>query len=251
MGWKSGTFQETGNRKGAVILMRYFTIETIKSAIAHLQDYESNWIVPAFVFAANDIREEGGSLKRKGTDSFLDQFFHGNLIGLPPAANGKNLLRPRFRDVEPWQIDREFMGDYVVRQGTKAWANIYSSRGYRDMRLRGEIEIAGSSVHLDSKFREAFEGAVADTFQFEHFLVWLFAFTGFPESVSNWSSLLAQLHANLDLAEGFCSAYQGRFAVTGRVRWPRTEDTRPTNVEFAINLAPALVESLRIRKDQT
>ncbi len=132
-------------------LMRYFTIRTIQTAITHLQKYDSSWIVPAFVFAANDIGEEGGSLKRKGTDNFLDQFFHGSLIGLPPAPNGKNLMRPRFRDVEPWQIDREFMGDYVVRQGTKAWANIYSSRGYRDMKLRGEIEMAGSSARLKSK----------------------------------------------------------------------------------------------------
>ncbi len=228
--------------------MRYFTIRTIQTAITHLQEYDSSWIVPAFVFAANDIGEEDGSLRRKGTDNFLDQFFHGSLIGLPPAPNGKNLMRPRFRDVEPWQIDREFMGDYVVRQGTKAWANIYSSRGYRDMKLRGEIKMGpGSSARLESKFREAFEDMVPDTFRFEHFLVWLFAFTGFPKSVTNWNSLLAQLHSGLDLAEGFRSAYEGRFTVTGCVRWPKTQDTRPTDVEFAINLAPALVESLRIR----
>ena len=227
--------------------MRYFKIETIQAAITHLQEYDSSWIVPAFVFAANDIGEEGGSLKRKGTDKFLDKFFHGSLMGLPPADNGKNLMRPRFRDVEPWKIDREFMGDFVVRQGTKAWANIYSSRGYREMKLRGEIEMEGPSANLASRFQGAFEDAVAGTFRFEHFLVWLFAFTGFPDSVSNWNSLLAELHSSLDLADGFRTAYKGRFSVTGRVRWPKTQDTRPTDVELAINLAPALVESLRIR----
>ena len=168
-------------------------------------------------------------------------------MGLPPATNGKNLMRPRFRDVEPWQIDREFMGDYVVRQGTKAWANIYSSRGYRDMKLRGEIEMDSPSVHLTSKFQKAFEDAVPDTFRFEHFLVWIFAFTGFPASVFNWNSLLTTLYSNLDLAEGFLPAYKGRFLVTGNVRWPNTQDNRPTDVEFAINLAPKLLESLRIR----
>ena len=227
--------------------MRYFKIETIKTAIAHLQEYDSSWIVPSFVFAANDIGEEGGSLKRVGTDSFLDQFFHGSLMGLPPAPNGKNLMRPRFRDVEPWQIDREFMGDYVVRQGTKAWANIYSSRGYRDMKLRGEIEISGPSVRLKSSFQKAFEEAVPKTFRFEHFLTWIFAFTGFPDSVSGWRALLAELHSRFDLADGFRPAYEGRFAVAGDVRWQATRDDRPTDVEFAINLAPTLVESLRIR----
>ena len=228
-------------------LVRYFKIEAIQAAIACLQEYDSSWIVPAFVFAANDIGEEGGSLTRQGTDKFLDKFFHGRLMGLPPAANGKNLMRPRFRDVEPWQIDREFMGDYIVRQGTKAWANLYSSRGYRDMKMRGEIEMNGPAVRLESIFQKAFEDAVPDKFRFEHFLVWIFAFSGFPTHVSGWKNLLAELHSSLDLAEGFRSAYGGRFIVTGDVRWPKTQESRPTDVEFSINLAPKLVESLRIR----
>lgn len=227
--------------------MRYFTIETIQTAITHLQEYDSSWIVPAFVFAANNIGEDGGSLRRVGTDGFLDRYFHGTLIGLPPAPNGRNLMRPRFRDVEPWQIDREFMGDYVVRQGTKAWANIYSSRGYREMKLRGEIEMTPTSVRLTASFQREFENAIPETFRFEHFLVWLFAFTGFQDSVASWRALLAELHSQLDLADGFNPAYEGRFVVTGGVRWPVICNDRPTDLELAINLAPKLVESLRIR----
>ena len=222
--------------------MRYFSIDTIQASIKHLQEYNSSWLVPSFVFAANDVGEaEAVSLTaRRGTDGFLDLFFHGALIGLPPDPNGKNLLRPRFSDVMLWQAGDEFEGDYVVRQGTKAWANLYSSRGYRDMKLRGEIEMDKSRVRLCSSFQGAFEAGIPSTFRFEHFMVWLFAFSGFQSGASSWQDMLAQLHADLELPAGFKELYRGRFCVSGEVEWPSIQDVRPTDVEFAIRLAPRL-----------
>lgn len=230
--------------------MRYFSVETIQSSIEHLQNYNSSWLIPAFVFASNDV-DEGGPVylpARHGTDGFLDRFFHGSLIGLPPSTNGKSLLRPRFSDVTLWQAGDEFEGDYVVRQGTKAWANLYSSRGYREMKLRGEIEMSSSGVRLCNSFQAALGKGIPDTFCFEHFLVWLFAFCGFESSVSGWRDLLSQFHSDLDLPNGFKSPYLNRFSLTENVPWPVTESERPSDVEFAIRLAPRLVTSLLFRQ---
>ncbi len=230
--------------------MKYFTIDTICESIRHLENYSGNWLIPAFVFAANDVGEEAHvSLNsRHGTDVFLDRFFHGSLIGLPAAPNGKNLMRPRLSDVKPWQPDGEFEGDYVVRQGTKAWANVYSSRGYRDMRMRNEIKVPSpSTVQLGTSFRHAFEHAIPGSFCFEHFMVWLFAFTGCDRSVASWDDLLRELGSLLELPNGFRSAYTGRFCVSGKVPWPDTLDSRPSDVEFAIALAPRLISSLLYR----
>jgi len=231
--------------------VRYFNIDTVRTSIRHLEQYNSSWLVPAFVFAANDVgEEETVSLTAgHGTDGFLDRFFHGGLIGLPAAPNGKNLMRPRFSDVTSWQLGDEFEGDYVVRQGTKAWANLYSSRGYREMNLRREIEMSRSEVRLCASFRGAFEEAIPDTFHFEHFMVWLFAFSGFGDSVSGWSDLLAELESRLELPTGFKAPYAARFCVSGDVPWPGTRDDRPTDVEFAISLAPRLISSLLFRQN--
>ena len=76
--------------------MKYFTIDTIRESIRHLGDYSGNWLIPAFVFGANDVGE-GASVSlgsRHGTDAFLDRFFHGSLIGLPPAPNGRTSCVP-------------------------------------------------------------------------------------------------------------------------------------------------------------
>ena len=80
--------------------MQYFEIPTIRASIEALQEISANWLIPAFVFAANDIGT--GALvdmsKKLGTDHFLDRYFNASLVGIEPFPSGNNLLRPRLKD---------------------------------------------------------------------------------------------------------------------------------------------------------
>ena len=77
--------------------MQYFDIATIRQSIERLQNYSANWLLPAFVFAANDVGTDAlvDMSKRLGTDQFLDRYFNGKRLNLPPMKHGNNLLRPR------------------------------------------------------------------------------------------------------------------------------------------------------------
>lgn len=178
--------------------MQYFDISTIKSAIKSLQVISPNWLIPPFVFAANDvgIKDFVNLSKKKGTDQFLDRYFNGRLIGLPDFPTGNNLLRPRLRGVK-WIGD-----DYVIRQDTKMWGNLFSSRGYREMRQRGELEGEKATMRLTDSFQPKFEAQIPDTFQFEDFLVWLLAFNGFNDGIKSWQELYNYfLKEHLELQE--------------------------------------------------
>lgn len=120
--------------------MKYFAIPIIKASIERLQDVSANWLLPAFVFAANNVGTESvvDLSQALGTDQFLDRYFNGKRVGIPPFPTGNNLLRPRLKGIR-W--DRgEFADDYMLRQNTKMWGNLFSSRGYREMRMQGFIE---------------------------------------------------------------------------------------------------------------
>lgn len=98
--------------------MRFFSIDTIKGAIERLQEYKGNWLLPAFVFAANDVGTEElvDISQRLGTDHFLDRYFNGSRLGIEPYPDtGNNLLRPRLKDILAW-TKPPFEGDYIVRQ---------------------------------------------------------------------------------------------------------------------------------------
>lgn len=220
--------------------MRYFDIPTIKQAIEGLQNFSANWLIPAFVFAANDVGTGGlvDLSKGNGTDHLLDRYFHGELIGLPEFPSGNNLMRPRLKGVK-----QEFPGDYVIRQDTKMWGNLFSSRGYREMRQRGELVGEKANVRLTEDFQPAFEQHIPTEFQFEDFLTWLFAFKGFPEEVGSWDALLAHLLVTLELAE-FAEPYRGRFSLTPDRPWPATTSVRPGDDEFQTELAPGLHAAL-------
>lgn len=224
--------------------MQYFDIPTIKTAIEGLQGISANWLIPAFVFAANDVGTTDlvDISKQKGTDQFLDRYFHGSLIGLDPFPSGNNLLRPRLKGIK-W--DRgDFAGDYVIRQDTKMWGNLFSSRGYREMRQRGELEGEKATVRLTDSFQPAFEAEIPATFQFEDFLVWLFAFKGFPDEIGSWQELFEHLLIEeLELTE-FQEPYQGRFRLTPGRAWPATLADRPDDAEFQNELAPRLMAFL-------
>jgi hypothetical protein len=84
-----------------VILVKYFDLPTIKASIEDLQGISANWLIPAFVFAANDVGTANlvDMAKTRGTDQFLDHYFNAGLIGIPPFKSGNNLMRPRLKGV--------------------------------------------------------------------------------------------------------------------------------------------------------
>lgn len=222
--------------------MKYFDVSTIQEAIEHLQNFSANWLLPAFVFAANDVGTEElvDMSKKMGTDQFLDRYFHGDLLGLPRMKKGNSLLRPRLDGIA-W--DRgQFANDYVIHQDTKMWGNLFSSRGYREMRLKGYIGGEKNLAILTDTFQEAFERYIPETFRFEYFLVWLYAFRGFPDEINSWQKLYDNfLKTELNL-EKFKDAYTGRFRITlGDVKWPSVKTERPANEELLNSLAPKLV----------
>lgn len=221
--------------------MQYFDIPTIKAAIEHLQDYSANWLLPAFVFAANDIGQ--GTMvdmsKVQGTDRFLDRYFNGKLLNLPAMPRGNNLLRPRFSDIT-WKRG-PYANDYIIRQDTKMWGNLFSSRGYREMAQRGHIEGEKAIIMLTDSFKEEFESQIPDSFKFENFMVWLFAFKGFPDEINGWSSLYDHLLSHeLSLLE-FKPEYRGRFTLSDpALAWPTTLSAKPSDEDLIAQLAPKL-----------
>ncbi len=225
--------------------MKYFDISTIKTAIEHLQHYSANWLLPAFVFAANDVGKDElvDMSKKRGTDQFLDRYFHGDLLSLPRLKKGNSLLRPRLQGVT-W--DRgEFAEDYIIQQDTKMWGNLFSSRGYREMRLKGYIGGEKNLTVLTDTFQNKFEEMIPESFRFEYFLVWLFAFRGFPDEISTWNELFHFLLKNDLELEEFNAAYRGRFRIsTPQVSWPTALTERPSNQDILNALAPKLVAFL-------
>ena len=248
------TNRTTANHANRVVgdTVQFFSIATIKQAIEHLQNYRGNWLLPAFVFAANNVGVDSfvDMSKKLGTDRFLDRYFHGGLIGVAPFQTGNNLLRPRLKDVKPWRTG-PYAGDYVVRQDTKMWGNLFSSRGYRDMRQRGEIDGEHAIVRLTDLFQPTFEQQIPSDFRFEYFLVWLFAFNGFANDISTWASLYESLTKSLEL-DDFLPPYRGRFTVdSSDLSWPETTLVQPTHVEFQEALCPKLASELHLVDSDT
>lgn len=198
------------------------------------------------MFAANgvDTSARVDLSKKLGTDKFLDQYFNGRRLGLKPTRRGNNLLRPRLKGIT-WEKG-PFANDYMIRQDTKLWANLLSSRGYREMALASLIEGENSSLKLTTDFQEQFEQELSGEFRFEYFLVWLFAFEGIDDRINDWQSLMDYLlKEDLKLTQ-FASPYQNRFTVGNnkRVTWPKLILTRPTDDKFLQELAPKLFKSL-------
>lgn len=225
--------------------MKYFDIETIKNSIERLQNFSANWLLPTFVFAANDVGTDElvDMSTRLGTDQFLDRYFNGKRLGIKPTPRGNNLLRPRLKGIK-WDSG-DFAGDHVIRQDTKMWGNLFSSRGYREMRLQGLIEGEKSVVRLTDEFQPRFEQEVPSSFRFEDFLVWLFAFEGIPDELESWADLYDYLLNNELKLTDFKAPYKNRFTVNQHdVPWPAFLNDRPSDNEFLEELAPKLLKFL-------
>lgn len=220
--------------------MKYFDIPTIKAAIERLQEFSGTALITGLVFAANDVNAAAVTdlSKKLGTDRLVDQYFSGALIGLKQMRRG-NLLRPRFNDVT-WKSGK-YANDYIIRQDTKFWGNISSSRGYREWEQRGWIEGDNSIFRLKPTFQNEFEQVIPADFRFEDLLVWLYAFTGFPDDINSWQQLYDHLVKTVFGLGTFQPEYLGRFKLTTpAVAWPATITAKPTDEDLLKELAPKL-----------
>jgi len=229
------------------VASKYFPLDRIKQAIEHLQHHDSNWVLVPLVFAVNGVSRAHevnlNAPQQAGTDAFLDKHFNGSLIGLTPFSSGTSALRPRFKEIYERTMKREGLGeDYALHQGTKLWANSYSSRGYREMIDRGQVVSGGRSrFQLSDGFKPAFEQKVAADFHFEELLVWLYAFSGFDQAITNWESLSRHFqHSSLGEGNFFQADYQTRFHTQNGLPWPTDFlPDPPSNEAFQQALLPS------------
>jgi hypothetical protein len=227
--------------------MKYFPIERIQRAIEHLEQFHSKWVIVPLVFAVNGVSEtEAVNItagEHAGAEKFLQQYFNGSLMGLPPSARGINTLRPRFRELVGTLRSEGKEDDYVLHQKQSLWANAYSSRGYREMRDRGEvINERASWFQLSDTFWDAWDENLSDDFHFEELLVWLYAFHGVPDHVNSWEELFIDFQEkHLGRGNRFPPGYEMRFNVDNSVPWQEDFlDERPTDEEYQHELMPSL-----------
>lgn len=224
--------------------MQFFSIERIQQSSTHLANFNSGWVIVPFVLAANGVNATGPTnlSTSLGTDTFLDRYFNGYLIGIG-ASSGANAMRPRFKEILKTFEREQVEGDYAIVQQTKLWANAYSSRGYREMVGRGFLVSATASTYrLSPTFQAEFEAKLPATFKFEELLVWLFAFSGFPDGIAGWDALYAHLISTL--SGPFAPEFMTRFVVrkSPPVAWPTGILTaRPSNQDFQNGLMPKWV----------
>jgi hypothetical protein len=219
--------------------VQFFSIERIKQAIDHLAPYRSDWVIIPLVLASNEVDEHAYTNlqgeDQVGTNGFLDRFFSGELMGLPPKASG-NALRPYFREMK-----KRGSPNYVAHQSGTIWGNFYSSRGYRQMADRRILDKQGTSeIRLTQTFLDQFANELAG-FQFEELLVWLFAFTGFPDEIHSWAELEDYFQdTHMGAGKRFPAAYRTRFRTSGAVPWPADIlNERPSDVEYQRALLPS------------
>lgn len=220
--------------------MRYFSLERIKSAIEHLQEYDSKWVIVPLVFAVNGVGEyEMVNLRGKGkagTGSFLDRHFHGSLIGLEPLEGGASTMRPRFKEI--WKPDNP---DFVLHQRQSLWGNAYSRTGYKEMKDRELIVDGGPSTwRMEPRFWAVWQQELPASFRFEELLVWLYAFSGFDDEIDSWEELSVDFQERHLGEDGrFPAGYEVRFRVAGDVPWPADLlSERPADEEFQAALLP-------------
>jgi hypothetical protein len=220
--------------------MKYFEVQRVKQACEHLGDFNSAWVIVPLVLASNGVNSrtlvnvDDGT--RPGTTRFLEQFFSGQPIGLPAFDNGHNFLRPKFSDLKNSAAST---ADLVVHQKANLWGSTYSSRGYREMRNRSELAGEGSEFKLNRAFLPKWQAELPATFHFEELLVWLYAFSGFPDSVKSWKDLFDDYQQRVLNGVTFDAAFQARFHAGNQVPWPNCLSHRPANADFIATLLPS------------
>jgi MoxR-like ATPase len=218
-------------------MVKYFSIQRLKQAVEHLQCYDSKWVLVPLVFAVNNVGTDGET--RVQGDRFFNKYFNGELIGLPKFETGNSLLRPRFAEIAG-QLNSP--NDYVLYQDTKLWANLYSSRGYREMKQSGYVAGGkGKFKLIEPRFSEEWHRGLSTDFRFEELLVWLYGFSGVADEVNTWELLFQDFQeSNLESEKTFLPLYLTRFKVDDNVTW---DDSflieRPSYEEYQHSLIPS------------
>lgn len=224
--------------------MKYFDIDRVKQATEHLGAFNSAWTIVPLVLASNGVNPRAlvnvDVRTKPGTTRFLDRFFSGSVISLPVFDNGRSVLRPKFSDLKGSAASE---ADLVVHQKANLWGSTYSSRGYREMRGRGELAGEGSEFKVNAAFVPKWNQELPATFHFEELLVWLYAFSGFPDSVNSWQDLFADFQARVLGGASFDPCFTSRFNVNNGLPWPALLNDRPSNEEFIAALLPSFVAS--------
>ena len=193
------------------------------------------------VFAVNGVNAlnpvDLQAADRAGTDRFLDTYFNGSRIGLPPHQSGNNSLRPTFSEIIVIQ------GDHVVHQAQKLWGSAYSSRGYREMATASLVTIVPRATFklVRPQFVQQWESRLPASFHFEELLVWLFAFEELPADAGSWMELFVGFQErHLGNGRRFPAEYSSRFNVANNVAWPTDCLTaRPSDQDYQRALLPS------------
>jgi hypothetical protein len=227
---------------------KFLSLGRIKSAISHLSNYDSRSVIHPFVLASNMIttgadgstRVTAANPNAVGTDAYLDNFFSPKLLGLPPKA-ARECLRPIFREMGNPLPPDDPSRDYIMHQETRIWANIYSQTVHTALRNRGLITADGNSIRLEAGYQADFEATLANTFNFEDFLVWLFAFQDIPDTVNNWTQLWSHFKAAYLHGNEVPPEYRGRFYIHDpELPWPTDfVNQKPSFIDYQRALIPS------------
>lgn len=221
---------------------KYFTLDTIKEAVVRLNSFERKWLLIPLVLAVNGVTAASvvdlQSPSKKGTDKFLKKFFSASLLALESKKPGNpSSITPLFADLvadQPDQLGKQTDGNL--------WGNNFSVAGAGYGQLRdGNIlaKTTGRSFQLGPGFTAWFQSALPN-FKLEDLLVWLYAFSGFPDTISNWQELLDHfLASETAVPGGFPTEYQTVFRLTPAWPWPPTFlSAKPTDTQFQDLLLP-------------
>lgn len=234
-------------------MTKYFAADTVRQAADNMRQIDSKWLLIPLVFAANGVTEKAKVKVADGpkkTTTYLKQFFDGSLIGLEPRRPGGHCnIRPGNAYSDGRKIEQPVHVDY-----SPLWDKTYSQAGYKgwqDGRILAHKHASDNGhFQLGPKFAAELRSHVDPKFCFEDLLVWLYAFSGMPDSVNGWNDLMSDFSAHHMGTGAIPKEYSGVFRLTSPPPpWPTTVATRPTNEEFQLTLVPHL-GSVEIKPEQ-
>lgn len=222
---------------------KYFTLDVINEAVIRLNALDRKWLLIPFVLAVNgvtmgDVTNIQGQGK-KGTDKFLQKFFSASLIGLEAKKPGRpSSITPLFADLNADQPD------HIAKQTDgNLWGNNFSVSGAGYGQLRdGNIlqKTTGSEFQLGPGFKDWLAKSLTK-FKLEDLLIWLYSFSGFPDTVNSWQELLNFFLKTETSNSAFPSEYQGVFKINPSTPWPiKFLNERPTDTQFQDLLLPGV-----------
>lgn len=227
---------------------KYFTLDAIHDAVSRLRTVDRKWLLIPLVFAVNGVTAATSvdlqATGKKGTDKFLRRFFSAELIGLESKKPGaQSSVTPLFADLtadQPEHLAKQTDGNL--------WGNNFSvgTAGYPKLRDDVILMKTSGSVHqLGPGFTKWFRDNIPSDFRFEDLLVWLYAFSGFPDNISSWQELFDHF-VSTEAVGKFPVEYVAVFKLTTpKHPWPTAFlAVRPTDKELQDLLLPGVSPSV-------